>query len=191
MKAKTGLGVRGVVVSGCLMAFGLLLALGMYLSVERSRVVAVAPPLAEADRTPIPKPSLALPVSTVQPTTSLISIQTPQVTILSAAWDEKQNVLAVEFEAAQMTGDYLFETPLLRSGSVDYAPSPESLEQARVALLRLVTGGRAKAELVFPITTPSGVGELIFNPPSPANSLVNPRVAIPVTWLSPAPTPHQ
>jgi hypothetical protein len=106
MKGKTGLGVRGVVVRGCLMAFGLLLALGMYLSVERSRVVAVAPPLAEADRTPIPKPSLALSVSTEEDTVRSISVQTPQVTILSAAWDEKQNVLVVEFEAAQLAGDY-------------------------------------------------------------------------------------
>ena len=91
-----------------------------------------------------------------------------------------------------MTGDCLFETPVLQVGDQPLPANPASLKTARLALLNLAAGGEARASLRFEGAPASGNGRLVFNPGSPASTAnpVAPHLELPVTWpMTAAATP--
>ena len=79
-------------------------------------------------------------------------------------------------------GDLLFEPPLLRSAEGQIYPATgDSLEQARIAFLDLVTRGETSAHLEFAgrLIPTSGLW-LVFNPNQESTSVVAPPLEAPV-----------
>ncbi|HEY77198.1 MAG TPA: hypothetical protein G4O00_13660 [Thermoflexia bacterium] len=77
-------------------------------------------------------------------------------------------------------GDLLYEPPVLvdEAGQV-YQVTPDSLEEARLAFLDLVTRGQAEAELVFFGAPPKGTRlVLVFNPGQQPGDIIAPRVEV-------------
>lgn len=176
------------------LAVALILAgigLGLVQSVEYAQTATLVPPVsrgAVAPRATI----TGSPASTPTPG---LGITAPSVEVVTATVSAKTGVLAVTFHARQITGDYLFQPPVLEAGGQRLTATAASVERARLTLLKLATQGEAQAVLEFgllpaaengpqrtPVPTQPGSGQLIFNPASQATSMVAPRVVLPVAW---------
>lgn len=73
-------------------------------------------------------------------------------------------------------GHLLYEPPILQGSQATYHPTQESLKQAHLDFLSLVTGGEATSALAFRPTPPPGDSlTLVFNPSHQAGDLVAPR----------------
>lgn len=107
-----------------------------------------------------------------------------RVTTLRVTTTVSSSALLISFRVRQMPGDYLFDVPVLVVGQSRLEPSPASLEAAKFALLKVVTAGSAEASLSF-VDVPSGEtkGKLIFNPNGEAESRINPKIEVEVSWL--------
>ena len=167
------------------------LGLGLAQSVAHTQTATLVPP--PSVRGAEPRATVTLPLAST-PTPGLGTAM-PSVVVVTATVSAKTGLLAVTFHARQITGDYLFEPPVLESGGQRLAATAGSVERARLALLKLATQGEAQAVLEFallsvtengkqrtPVVPAQGSGQLIFNPDSLAGSLVAPRMALPVVW---------
>lgn len=174
MKREVMVGVArllgGIALAICLVAVGV----GLVLAMQRAHSY----------------PQSAVPLMTSSPTEAKATLAaTPtatesRVTTLRVTTTVSSGVLLISFRVRQMPGDYLFEVPVLAFGQSRLEPSPASLEAAKFALLKVVTAGSAEASLSF-ADVPSGEikGKLIFNPNGEAESRINPKIEVGVSWL--------
>lgn len=115
----------------------------------------------------------------------------PQVAVAGVEAITNTVSMTVAIRSSSGVGYLLYESPVLvDENGARYQATSESLEEARYAVLDLVTAGQAQARLVFTPALPPGVGaNLIFNPNQPPADTMNPRVEVPVPALTAPPTP--
>ena len=107
----------------------------------------------------------------------------PAVTVVTATVAAKTGVLTIVVNAREVVGDYLYGTPALQlEGGPTLAPNTVSLRGARLALLKIALNGDAQASLDFEKAPVKGAGALVFNPDSTSESIVAPKVSVPVKW---------
>jgi len=130
--------------------------------------------------TPSP-PTIVSPIST--PLSATHREDNEEITIDTVAVLSETVALTFTVHSMDPT-EYLFDTPVLRdsAGEEIATPLPESLEEARFALLDRITQGQATACLEFP--RPEGelpwTLTLVFNPEHEPGDYVAPRVEVEV-----------
>ena len=153
-------------------ALGLLIALGVWLGVQRTHAAVLAPPgpgrMANSPTAPWPATEIPTPL--------------PEAPARVAGAEWVSGTLTVTVHAGPLPGDLLFAAPALIVDGQEREPLPASVAAARHVLFQ-AGGGEAKFELVFSgIAAAAGEARLIFNPASEAGDTVRPSAVLTVTW---------
>ena len=139
------------------------------------KVSALGQPVAREEALRIPTPAASpTPLAEGESETAGMDVE-----FLTVEADDEGLTLTLEVHQSGPAALF-FEQPVLE-GEQTYEVDPDSLEEARFALLDAVTRGRAEIELRFTPAPDEGENlTLVFNPDHPVDDPVAPRIEVPV-----------